>query len=246
MVVLFIALSPHFTAEMTATPLSKQTIIWNVGQGQWTTFVDFQKCVHIDMGGEFNPIKSVKKLCHYKFNVIAISHWDLDHYSFVSSYIKSFSKISESQFCKTTLPKYKKPKQMPAIYRLPDCNSLPNEVQLIYNPNRFDFFKNKNESSVVFAINHLLLPADSPSQVEKIWSATNKMSKIKILNLGHHGSKTSTSHSLIRNLPNLKMAVSSARYRKYKHPHIDVVKKLKTKKVPLLRTEEWGHIHFEF
>jgi beta-lactamase superfamily II metal-dependent hydrolase len=40
------------------------------------------------------------------------------------------------------------------------------------------------------------------------------------------------------------MAVVSARFTKYGHPHREVIERLKAAHVPLLRTESWGNLHF--
>jgi competence protein ComEC len=71
------------------------------------------------------------------------------------------------------------------------------------------------------------------------------LSGSRILVLGHHGSRTSTSSLLLDHLPRLTAAVSSARFRKYGHPHARVRRDLAKRHIPLLRTEEWGNLHFE-
>ena len=44
-------------------PLSEtHFIIWNVGQGQWVTAVEFDRCLHFDFGGEFFQLKEIKNI----------------------------------------------------------------------------------------------------------------------------------------------------------------------------------------
>lgn len=62
-------------------------VVWNVGQGQWVSYVAPHICIHIDIGGEVYP-RYVDKLCKYKPNYIEISHWDFDHYRFLKRFQK--------------------------------------------------------------------------------------------------------------------------------------------------------------
>lgn len=68
------------------------------------------------------------------------------------------------------------------------------------------------------------------------------LKSVRVLALGHHGSRTSTSKDLLKELPNLKLAIASARKRRYGHPHRETVEALGKFKVPILSTEDWGNI----
>ena len=57
-------------------------ILWNVGQGQWATYVDSFFCIHFDIGGEFMPWNDVLRECRYKRNFLFLSHGDWDHIRF--------------------------------------------------------------------------------------------------------------------------------------------------------------------
>jgi hypothetical protein len=48
----------------------EQFIIWNVGQGQWTTYDTLEICYHFDVGGEHFPLKKIRQLCRHKQNEI--------------------------------------------------------------------------------------------------------------------------------------------------------------------------------
>ncbi|MGE5084974.1 MAG: hypothetical protein ACM3MG_01640, partial [Bacillota bacterium] len=105
--------------------------------------------------------------------------------------------------------------------------------------------KDTNSNSHVVKFENTLLPGDSPQQEEKFWKNQSWIQNTKILVLGHHGSKTSTSAELIASLPNLQMAIASARWARYKHPHPATVAILQKYHIPLLRTEDWGNIWLE-
>jgi beta-lactamase superfamily II metal-dependent hydrolase len=89
----------------------------------------------------------------------------------------------------------------------------------------------------------ILVSGDSPQRAEKIWAVDLPRGIDKYI-LGHHGSRTSTSDYLLRQLPQLNFAISSARKKRYGHPHIEVIRKLHEQNVPLLQTEKWGSFSF--
>ena len=49
-VVIAILLTAH--CEQIAQETAKRLIVWNVGQGQWVTWVQDKVCLHFDAGGE--------------------------------------------------------------------------------------------------------------------------------------------------------------------------------------------------
>ncbi|NJL24230.1 MAG: hydrolase [Calothrix sp. SM1_5_4] len=213
-------------------------VIWNVGQGQWVTLAHEGKCWHFDSGGESAPWKSLISECREKPNLFTFSHWDWDHISFVSS----------------------------ARYRLPD-NCLLKRPMGESSPRKAKIFSafrpcevnapfaswtnpeaaNSNAGSRVVLWKETLLPGDSTIHEEKTWSNRfSGLDKVRILVLGHHGSRTSTSRELLSKATGLKMAIASARERRYGHPHARVVKNLRDFHIPLLKTEDWGNIYIWF
>ena len=64
--------------------VSRQLIVWNVGQGQWVTLIDRSECWHFDTGGEIAPWDGLIELCATRLNRIFLSHWDKDHISFAN------------------------------------------------------------------------------------------------------------------------------------------------------------------
>ncbi len=214
-------------------------IVWNVGQGQWTTEVSKTHCTHYDMGGEFDVSRDVLKLCQNKSNRIHLSHWDWDHISFVIAF-----SLRASSACLIQLPEgsHNRRKEK-MLRRLPRCSDRPNiDYNTIYSGTGEK--RSNDASSVVVSKNFgILIPGDATASTEKKW-ARHLSPKIQGLILGHHGSRTSTSELLLKRLPRLQWAVASARLRRYGHPHIQVVDHLRERKIPLLKTEDWGSLHF--
>lgn len=220
-----------------APHLLNYLVVLNTGQGQWLTFVKNETCQHYDFGGEKMTEAKVRKIfirqCFRKHNQLFLSHWDLDHYAFLkliqqnsTSVCWGFKPIGES--LATNIP-----------FCLPDNLNYPRLVY--YNP----LGKTKNSTSAVFEKNNILIPGDSDTRSEKTWSHLLSRLKIQILILGHHGSRTSNSENLLKHLPDVKLALASSRFKKYRHPHPLVVERLNKYKIPILKTEDWGHLYFD-
>lgn len=230
---------------LSATPLGflqstkSYFIVWNVGQGQWASWINPESCTHFDMGGEHLPAKKLKSLCRLKTNYIYISHWDWDHISFAGRARRLFP-----QACVALAPLGKSSaRKMKMLAAFESCPAPTKNISSLLPVAKG---KDSNDLSHVLLLQKkILIPGDSPKKQEKIWSQHPSLKTVRWLLLGHHGSRTSTSAELLGKLPHLKIAIASARFKKYGHPHGEVLVRLKNQKVPVLRTEDWGHLWFE-
>lgn len=209
-------------------------VVWNVGQGQWFTVISKDLCYHFDMGGEKAPLKAIQHHCELRKNIVFLSHWDWDHISFLKAkQLRSLKNICVAQKPQGLASQSKK--RLLASYK--PCTGehpLP-----LWSPLKF---RSPNDSSHVFIFQKWLLPGDSPKKQEKIWRQKTELHQVRYLLLGHHGSRTSTSDDLLQSLPHLRVAIASARFQKHGHPHPQVQGRLRMRKVPLLKTEDWGNI----
>lgn len=211
-------------------------IVWNVGQGLWLTLSDSSGCWHFDMGGEKAPIDAVARLCRTRPNFVTLSHWDSDHISMISSARQALPRLCRMN---TPLGRPSPPKQA-MVERVPLCPKAP--------PYPFweEVRASSNGMSRVVSWRGILMPGDSSSAEEKIWIENLRgVESARVLILGHHGSQSSTSKELLNRAGNLKLAIASARKRRFGHPHRRVKESLMDFRVPLLTTEEWGHIVIE-
>lgn len=263
-----------FIVLFSAIPLNQgisqnSLTVWNIGQGQWVTLSTPALCMHFDMGGEFFPLKKVETLCQHKINIINLSHWDLDHINGLKKITSR--KAWLSRFCLNTQPVYEvNPKKSSLYFKLPRCtekvqqlrywgvlpklyqwspankqtsNSPLSKKQLSKKERSKKRTTSSNDLSNIFLVSHTLIPGDSPHRtINQHWSS--QATQIKRLILSHHGSRTGTSEAMLKNFPYLKQAVASSRWKKYRHPHPEVVYALEKQKVPLLKTEDWGNLHF--
>lgn len=219
-----------------------QFIIWNVGQGQWATYDTLETCYHFDVGGEHFPLKKIRQLCRHKHNEIYISHWDMDHMSGLK-FLNHWPQVCRRQ---DPLGRASAKKDQ-LLFHFKTCSEPANpDIQKVF-PFPDDQAKLpdiSNARSFVFIVKKWLIPGDSRQEEEKIWSL-RLPTDISGLVIGHHGSKTSSSLDLLRRLSQMRWAIASARWRKYKHPHPSVLQSFASQKKRVLRTEDWGNFYFD-
>jgi competence protein ComEC len=205
-------------------------IIWNVGQGSWSTLVKSQECLHYDVGGEKFP-EAVKTLCSQKRNKIYISHDDWDHIRFLKV-IRKWRNV-----CLADGPrKFFSTSKEKLIEKFAICSDSKTEIGFQA------LGKTANDLSRVYFEKNpgVLIPGDSSRSAEKIWAPLVAGNKIHWWLLGHHGSLTSNSKLLIEKIGH-PIAIASARWKVYHHPHPLVIARLKMHGIPTLRTEDWGN-----
>lgn len=226
---------------LVSVPLAKGKrpiwIAWNIGQGSFTTLVQEHRCDHFDMGGEHLP-KGFELVCRHRKQTASITHADGDHWKL----IRQTRKYICLQW-PIPVPLAISTKKMNSLRRLPRCSDDPMpsvKSWLAASPSQN---AGSNEIGRWFEVwDQVLITGDSPQAIER---RQNPSAKTRLLLLGHHGSRTSTSENLLARLTNLKIAISSARKAKYGHPHIDTIWKLRSHGVAILRTEDWGNIAME-
>ena len=246
------------TAQTLEKSAALELITWNVGQGQWVTWESETTCEHFDIGGEFAPWKSIVQHCGLKLNRAHFSHWDWDHIGLAARAKRTFKNFCVVDFPRGPAPSHGKEK----ILELPKC-SAPKQLDPASNQVHQLFWRDStpmtaltsNDLSRVFALgtgssplkrgDGIIVPGDSTSREELHWGPLATRSRPTVLVLGHHGSHTSSSEFLLKHLPELRLAISSARFARYGHPHPEIVRRLRAHGVALLRTEEWGTIRIE-
>lgn len=226
-----------------------QMIVWNIGQGAWSTEVSDHLCLHYDAGGERTALPHLFDLCRAKQNVLFLSHADQDHIGFAASVAQTFPTCVES------LPVGLSPRKKKNLAPIPICSfeQFPLAEKQLLPSKIFDGVNpwvkkmTANDTSRVWISKNawFVIPGDSPKREEKIWrQKIPHPEKIRVLILGHHGSRTSTAAQTLEKLIHLKMAVASARKIRFGHPHAEVIALLQKYHVALLKTEDWGHLHF--
>ncbi len=110
-------------------------------------------------------------------------------------------------------------------------------------------YDDENTSSSIYLAEidgyKILFTGDASCESEK-YILTKLDTKIDILKVGHHGSKTSTSEELLDSLAPQIALISSGRDNKFNHPHRQVVDLLRSKKVSIYNTQTSGAIEINF
>lgn len=215
----------------------RKLVIWNVGQGSWSTLRQGQTCYHFDAGGEKAPLRKIAAFCENRKNILFLSHDDFDHIRY-SGWLAHRLKACWS--VQIQLKKiFRRVKTPP-----PTCTEQDFDSLLIYAPAPELVLtqKNANLQSLVYISNHVLFPGDAPATSERIWNSNPQISSVRYLILGHHGSRTSTSQELLAKISDLKMAFASARRHRYGHPHAETLWRLRQHHTPVLTSEDWGNI----
>jgi competence protein ComEC len=111
-----------------------------------------------------------------------------------------------------------------------------------------DKVPHNNDSLVLqlsYGAHRFLLTGDIERSVENELVASGALSRIDLLKVAHHGSRTSTTPALLEALRPAFAVVSAGRYNSYRHPHPDVMERLVSGNTRVLRTDQYGAITFE-
>ncbi len=246
LITFILLLAPDFISQRSLLDARERLIVWNVGQGLWTTWVTPQACIHFDMGGEFAPWPRIRETCGHRENLAVFSHWDWDHIGFARRARRNFEKL-----CILSMPRGRPtPYKQKYLSELPPCDAfgkatIPKGAVVELTPQASNRSSANSLSRILVLRGLALLPGDSTSKEERSWGPSLDRFAVRFALLGHHGSRTSTSQALLKRLPRLKQAVASARKARYGHPHPSVSNRLRKNGIALLSTEDWGTIHWE-
>ena len=90
----------------------------------------------------------------------------------------------------------------------------------------------------------IILAGDSTIKTEKIILENYSSSELesKILKVGHHGSRTSSSDAFVRAVSPVYALISNGRENKYGHPHSEILDALSSAGAEIFRTDLLGTI----
>lgn len=240
--VLLLVLLSHSPIAEQAKPF---LVIWNVGQGQWVSHIESTFCLHFDMGGERISWQNVKFLCGHKNNLAILSHWDWDHINFVHRSRKRLDHL-----CVLLPPQGRSNARKRRVLRsIPPCTKSFRSPKLpLLNLNLNPLAQTTNDQSrVLLWLQQILLSGDTSIKQERIWLAHHSFdTPIRLIVLGHHGSRSSTGSYLLQKISRITQAIASARQSRYGHPHREVKARLQKSRIPLLSTEQWGTIRVDY
>ena len=236
----------------------------SVGQGDCAVFQTQGTTVLIDAGPKSENYDSGKRLVLPRLaklgvrsvDLILLTHPDEDHIGGTGSILRAYPgarlAISE-QF-----------RNHPGLVQhLKDWRIDPNSVLWlgavqhlriagfdlkIRNPVRTPTTTD-NEASMFLrlerGIGSAMLSGDAGSQTERVMEPLEDWSS-QVMKAGHHGSRSSTSESWLREVRPSYAVISCGRNNVYGHPAAVTLRRLAQKQIPTLRTDQFGDIRFEF
>jgi len=103
-----------------------------------------------------------------------------------------------------------------------------------------------NDMSVVVRMEHgqtsFLFTGDAESASERQMVSSGMNLSSNVLNVGHHGSRTSTTEIFLNAVSPDIAVISLGRNNQFGHPHHEVMERLQSQNITILRTDELGTI----
>jgi competence protein ComEC len=124
------------------------------------------------------------------------------------------------------------------------------EINILYpfSPLAGRSFKNTNDSSVVAKIvygeSSILLTGDAEEKTEYQLVNSGDNLKSQVMQVGHHGSKSSTSDSFLKSVSPETAVIQVGAQNRYGHPAQEVLSRLKNIRAEVFRTDTDGDISF--
>jgi len=107
---------------------------------------------------------------------------------------------------------------------------------------------NINNASIVFRLNYfensILFTGDAELEAEAIIDNVDDKLNVDIIKCGHHGSKTSSSPSIVNFTSAEYCVVSAGEGNRYNHPSEEIMNRWKSAGTEILRTDKNGAIMF--
>lgn len=103
-----------------------------------------------------------------------------------------------------------------------------------------------NNASVVLRLSHgnssFLFTGDAERELEDWMVANTRFLNSTVLNVGHHGSNTSTTEAFLNAVNPRAAVISLGENNRYGHPHPDVLDRLSARGIQIFRTDQLGTI----
>ncbi len=236
---------------------------FNVKQGNMALIHKNGKNIIVDIGSttenlasnillNFAKVKNIKKI-----DLILLTHMHTDHINGVQGLINNIE-IGNVAYSipKEDITEYFQLKEILeenkiSVIELEESDEIKYkdiDIKVISPPKDFEIEDSDsvNANSMVIDIktnkSNLLFMGDATKQSEKYFlNKSNEIGKVDVLQVGHHGSSTSTSDEMLNSI-NIKNALISSRKKVYGHPSEDTLNILKKHNINIWITEKSGRI----
>ena len=239
----------------------------DVGQGDSILIHSKDKTMLVDTGGVINysrekwqerknkksltnyvTIPVLKKLGIRKIDYLVLTHGDFDHMGEALKLIKQYRVediyLNQGNF---NLLEKKVIKKYRHVYQIREKEEIVLGNINIVQINKE--FSDENDSSSILLMYYknkkILLTGDASKKSEEYILNKYNIGKIDVLKIGHHGSKTSTSDELLKELRPSLAIISCGKNNRLNHPHQETIDKLKEYRIKYLRTDISGTIRID-
>lgn len=198
-----------------------------------------------------NIVKKIKDVGVKTINVLIMSHPHSDHIGSCKEVLEEFKveNVFDNGFTHTTND-YQEVKN---LLTTSQYHKIPSDINLVFDyslTTRFivpydtnGYNSNINDNSILFRIDYgtssILLTGDCEEECEN--DVINDKLDVEILQIGHHGSSTSTSNNFL-NKVSPRLGIISVGDNDYGHPSNITINKLTSANVKIFRTDEMGTI----
>lgn len=120
----------------------------------------------------------------------------------------------------------------------------PWEDRMMDKNGSLDLNNNSIVGKFIFGKFSMLFTGDAEVQEEKrLIKEQNSKLFARVLKVGHHGSRTSSSEDFLKSVKPESALISSGLYNKYGHPHDATLRRLQEDNIAIYRTDTMGRIH---
>lgn len=259
-VLLIIAIFVWLAVFAKARSLDLKVDFFDIGQGK-AVFVETPggSQILIDGGPDGSVVEKLSSAMPYfdkNIDLLILTHPDSDHLAGLIEVLKRYSvdRIIETGISDPTAlyqewHKIIKEKNIPLIFALAGQKiKIGDDFSLeILFPNRSlagQSFSNTNSSSIVarlsYGKNSFLFTGDAEEPTEFYLVQSGAKIDADILDVGHHGSKNSTSQEFLEAVSPQTAVIQVGKNNRYGHPAQEILERLKN--IQVLRTDTCGDI----
>ena len=236
---------------------SNYLTILDVGQGDSTLLEIENNIILIDTGGVYSDYSiTINKTIPYlksrgikKLNYLVLTHGDYDHMGEAINLVENFKvekvifNCGEFNDLEQELIKVLDKKKIPYYSCIKELNIYDNKLYFLNNKD----YGNENDNSNVIYTElsgyKFMFMGDASITTEKEILNKYNLPDIDVLKVGHHGSRTSSSKSLIDKINPEYSIISVGKNNRYGHPNKEVLNTLDESKI--YRTDQDGSIMFK-
>lgn len=258
----------------TFTHMFPRVTFMDVGQGACSVIQSSfnQEVIVIDTGGKITMEKKgwqkrrVKPNCNYslvpylkgegikKIDALILSHGDVDHMGDLLPLCKQFNvkKVYLTKGAHHNEKINQRLKKLPKqtkVYEVLADQIIGKKILLqVLSPRSAGLGENKDSMVLYTKITTLsfLWTGDLPKKGEIELINQFPTLKVDILQVGHHGSHTSTDEAFIQHIRPQVAIISVGEKNRYGHPHQQTIQTLKENKVNIRRTDQLGMIQYRW